>query len=165
MLKIQTIMSDPRFINRMQEIKTAEQDRIYCRHGFEHLLSVARIAYILAQEEGKIKFDSKSSLKEIIYATALLHDIGRFSDYEKTMNHRIAGALLARPILTDAGFDESEVDEMCDAIKMHGTFPEEKNSFAGIIYRADKLSRSCFDCDAYDSCNWSAEKKNDDIEY
>ncbi len=154
MYKIQTIMSDPRFLDRMSEIEVAEKDRIYCRHGFEHLLTVARIAYIIALEE-KLDID-----KEIIYGAALLHDIGRFSELEKQMNHREAGPVIARPILRDAGFTEAEVEEMCVAISSHGAFNGDIHSLAGILYKADKTSRNCFDCKAYGSCNWPADRKN-----
>ena len=51
MHRIDKIIKDERFINRMNEINVAEKDRIFCGHGYDHLMSVARIAYILVLEE------------------------------------------------------------------------------------------------------------------
>ncbi len=43
----------------------------YCRHGLEHLLDVARISYIQVLEDG-LDYD-----ENVLYAAALLHDIGK----------------------------------------------------------------------------------------
>ena len=59
----------------------------------------------------------------------------------------------------------SEIDDILDAIKKHGTPPEDEGCLAGILYRADKLSRLCFSCGSSDSCNWSSDKKNASIKY
>lgn len=152
--RVHAIMADERYKKRMDEIKKAEVSRKYCHHGYDHLLSVARIAYILSLEE---KLGIK---KDVIYGMALLHDIARFSDLEKTSNHRTAGPVLARPILVDAGYTEDEVNDMCEAIELHGTFPDDRYTLAGVLYRADKLSRNCFECEASDTCNWPEDKKN-----
>ena len=110
-------------------------------------------------------FWKKDYMKEILYATALLHDIGRCSKYEETMSHRDAGPIIARPILERCGFSYGEIDDILDAIKKHGTPPEDEGCLAGILYRADKLSRLCFRCDAKGTCDWSEEKKNATIKY
>ena len=52
--RVHAIMADERYIKRMEEIKKAEQSRKYCCHGYDHLLSVARIAYILSLEENLV---------------------------------------------------------------------------------------------------------------
>ena len=46
--------------------------------------------------------------KDIIYATALLHDLGRADQYEKGISHEEAGAILAEEILTDCGYTREE---------------------------------------------------------
>ena len=43
-------------------IEQLEQQRIFCRHGLEHLLDVARIAWILTMED-QLPLD-----KEIVYS-------------------------------------------------------------------------------------------------
>ena len=159
MNKIHAIMADEEYINRMNTIKVGEKTREFCCHGFDHLLSVARLAYILTLEEN-IKLD-----KENIYAAALLHDIGRCSEYDaEGIDHRRSSSIIARPILERVGFDESSVNEICEAISLHGTYPEDKTSFAGVLYRADKMSRNCFDCEAHQICNWPPEKKIEKID-
>ena len=79
-------------------------------------------------------------MKEILYATALLHDIGRCSKYEEEMSHRESGPIIARPILERCDFSYGEIDDILDAIKKHGTPPEDEGCLAGLLYRADKLS-------------------------
>ena len=80
--------------------KEAEKDRIFCKHGIEHLLDVARIAYIENLEQ------NCGVSKEWIYTAALLHDIGRFLQYSKG-NIMKAGAEL-KEILKDCGFKQEE---------------------------------------------------------
>ena len=166
MKRIDAILADERYINSIKNIEEKEVDRIYCRHGYDHLLSVARIAYILYLEmniegmSGDSDLRTDGDIKEMIYAAALLHDIGRYTRYEKTMNHREAGPIVAEPILRSAGFDEAEIQKICSAIRLHGDEPEKYDTLAGILYRADKLSRNCFSCGAYESCNWPESRKN-----
>jgi len=58
---------------------------------------VARISYLMILEK------RLPVSKDIIYATALLHDLGRADQYEKGISHEEAGAILAEEILTDCG--------------------------------------------------------------
>ena len=75
MKQIDQIMAHPLFKEAMCGIEDAEQDRIFCRHGMEHCLDVARILYIMVLER------NLPYRKDMIYATALLHDIGRYEEY------------------------------------------------------------------------------------
>ena len=189
--RVDKIINDPSFIKRINEIEAGETEREFCGHGMDHILSVARISYELylelyidwldnewhhtdmVKDESIVElnddiernFWKKDYMKEILYTTALLHDIGRCSKYEETMSHREAGPIIARPILERCGFSYGEIDDILDAIKKHGTPPEDEGSLAGILYRADKLSRLCFSCDAQGACDWSQEKKNSTIKY
>ena len=191
MKRVDAILTDPSFLKRIDAIEEGEVDRVYCKHGMEHILSVARIAYELYMElyidwldnewhhtdmvkdetinemndDIERNFWNKEYMKEIIYSTALLHDIGRCSKYEETMSHREAGPIIARPILERTGFTYGEIGNICEAIKLHGTVPKDEGSLAGIIYRADKLSRLCFRCPSKDECNWDEEKKNSTLMY
>ncbi len=163
MKKIDKLLWDSEFRNAIDTINTEEINRVYCRHGFEHLLAVARICYILNVEE-KLGHD-----KEMIYAMALLHDIGRVAEYDSNgeVDHRDVGPEYARPILERSGFTEEEIEIICDAILKHGVpaSDDDKGSLADILYRADKLSRNCFDCTAYGVCKWKPEVKNNTIEF
>lgn len=137
------------------EIQRLEEDRIFCRHNPAHYLDVARIAYIENLEK------NIGISKEIIYAAAMLHDIGRHRQYLEGIPHEQAGAALAAQILKDCGFAEPEQKEILSAISEHRA-PETsgKENLQGLIYRADKGSRSCLFCNVLEECNWSTEKKN-----
>jgi uncharacterized protein len=138
----------------MEKTAKAEKERIFCRHDWDHLLAVARIAYIIALEE---QLDLSN---DIIYATALLHDIGKEAQYSRGIPHEIEGALLAEGILRDCGYAEDEISLITDAILHHRVYKEENTQFQKLFYRADKLSRPCKGCRAANQCNWPDEKKN-----
>ena len=48
-----------------------------------------------------------------------------------------------------------------DAIRNHRNkeIAREK-TLRGVLYRADKMSRGCFCCQAEQECDWAVEKKN-----
>ena len=78
------------------------------------------------------------------------------------VSHHRAGAELARDILIRCGYDETDTEAICSAIEQHkgpGDDDSER-SLSNLLYRADKLSRNCFDCVAYDECYWTENKKN-----
>lgn len=155
MERINEILEHPLWKLHTAQLKEAEQDRIFCKHGLEHLLDVARIAYIENLEQ------HCGISKERIYAAALLHDIGRFLQYSKGISHEEAGAELAEEILKDCGFEQEEQKEILSAIASHRNVEtRQEQSLAGLIYRADKQSRICKVCPALSECNWSEDKKN-----
>lgn len=158
--RVDLILENPKYQEYIDKIKQAEEKRIFCLHNMNHFLDVARIAYIINLEE-----DLQIS-KELIYATALLHDIGRFLQYEDGTPHEKASALLAPEILSETGFDGQEQAEILRAIGEHRNREvKEEKSLAGIIYRADKASRACFSCEAESQCDWGANKKNMRVKY
>lgn len=157
--RVDKIISHTLFKRYMAEIKKAETERVFCLHDVNHGLDVARICHILNLEE-KLDFD-----KELIYAMALLHDIGRAAEYVKGVSHHLAGAELAAEILRECDFEDDETAVICEAISNHKTVSEEADtrSLGYLLYRADKLSRNCFDCSAYEQCYWSENLKNKGI--
>ncbi len=160
MKKIDDLLNNSKFKQHMDTFNSAETGRRFCLHDLGHLLDVARICHIINLEEG-LDYN-----KEVIYAMALLHDIGRNSTYEKEMSHHEAGVLLAGEILNEIGFCEDEIGLICDAIRKHKDASHmHKDSLSYILYKADKLSRNCFDCKVYDECYWKEEIKNKSITY
>ena len=158
MKRINDIFEHPTFKEHLKRINDAESDRIYCLHGMEHLLDVARIGYIINMEEG-IGYG-----KEFIYAMALLHDIGRYIEYDLGFSHHQVGAEIALRILQDVGFGFEDRMIIYEAIRNHKKQPaEDKKNLDYILYKADKLSRNCYSCKAYDSCYWEETKKNKSI--
>jgi uncharacterized protein len=148
------IINHPIYQSAMEELNKWESDRTYCKHGLTHQLDVGRIAYIISLEKGLgIK-------KDIIYAIALLHDIGKYLQYEKQLPHNETSATMAEPILKDCGYDQDEIHQIVQAIFHHRKKSMGINQLDKIIYQADKLSRNCFTCREEDSCNWSDDKKN-----
>lgn len=155
MERVNRIIQHETFIRELRKLNRLERDRMYCRHDIDHLLNVARLAYITALEE------ALPIRKDLVYAAALLHDIGRASQYETGMPHDKAGALIAETVLMDCGFDGAECMEILEAISSHCSKNASKDKpLSRILYEADKGSRACFVCKAQDSCNWPMEKKN-----
>ena len=137
--------------------KHAEEERIYCRHGSDHGLTVARIAYIYFLEEYMQNENSKLTEvglnKETIYAAGILHDIGRWVEYEKKEDHASAGARLATPILRDCGFTDLEIEKITIGILEHRLLPNRASSLLGrALALADDWSRDCKNCLSQDSC-------------
>ena len=139
----------------MEKIRTFEKTRVFCCHCIDHLLDVARLAYIEVLE--RKLFVSR----EKVYAAALLHDLGRAEQYEKGIPHDLAGTRLADQILRDCDFSEEDRAEILEAVSGHRKSASgEEKGLPGILYRADKASRQCLFCDAQKDCNWPDEKKN-----
>lgn len=160
MVRVDAILRHSEFRKNLNENSTAEADRCFCRHNMEHFLDVARIAWILNLEE-ELLLD-----KELVYAAALLHDIGKHKQYTEGIPHELASAELAGPILAECGFSEKETAEILQAILCHRRKEISQNkNLTGILYRADKLSRACFACKAEAECNWSTAKKNLEVRY
>ena len=155
MERIDKICNNTLWRSYMEKICELEHDRIFCRHDTSHFLDVARLAYIENLER------NLNISKELIYAAALLHDIGRHLEYLEGIPHDKASAMLAGDILKDCGFDPQEQTEITDAIAQHRN-PEsaKKDDLAGLLYRADKKSRPCMFCKAEKLCNWNSCKKN-----
>lgn len=78
---IEAIRRHPLFQEHYKRLAQAEKDRRFCCHQMEHLLDVARIAYIRNLEAG-LGFS-----KKMIYAAAILHDIGKARQYEEGIPH------------------------------------------------------------------------------
>lgn len=159
MNKVKQILNNDNFKKCMEFISVAEKDRVFCLHDVEHSLAVARIAYIINLE------DNLGLDKELIYAMALLHDIGRYFEYKEKLSHHESGVLIARDILREVGFSESDISLICDAIACHKNKSDETsdNTVRNLLYKADKLSRNCFMCKSYKECYWDADMKNDTV--
>ncbi|MDO5560178.1 MAG: HD domain-containing protein [Oscillospiraceae bacterium] len=157
------IINDPEFIRAMSLINECEKDRVFCGHGIGHLTDTARIGYILILE------NNIPISKDIIYAAAFLHDIGRTSEYKDGTPHNIAGAQLAGDILSRCGYDADEISQITQAILSHRAMTKKSSADADILsdvlHKADKLSRLCCSCSAYELCNWPDNKKNNTIQY
>lgn len=160
MSKINNILNHDLFICSLNKIEELEKQRYFCHHNIEHFLNVSRIAFILNLEE------QLSIPKELIYGVGLLHDIGRYKQYQESVPHEIASAEIAHVILRECGYTQQEIEIMTDAIVHHRNEKiKEEKSLKGILYRADKLSRPCFCCEHGEECDWKNKKKNLSLNY
>lgn len=158
MKRIEQIMKNPLFVENQDRIDELEKTRVYCCHGLNHSLDVARILYIKVLEQG-IEIS-----KDVIYGAALLHDIGRGLEYEKGTGHHKEGARIAQIILQECGYSVTECEQIVKAIAAHKK-NESEDILCKLLYESDKLSRNCFDCQAAGDCYWPEDKKNKGIEY
>ena len=122
MERVNRILRHPDFIRLQEELDRLEADRRFCRHGMQHLIDTARLAYLFALES------SADLPKDVIYAAALLHDIGRAEQYRNGTPHDVAGCAAAEPILAECGFAEEERDMILTAI---GSHRKEKSRVSG----------------------------------
>lgn len=169
MERVNAIRNNEIYQKAMMQNESYERNRSYCQHGFVHQMDVARIAYILILEKG-LKVD-----KEVVYATALLHDIGRYLEYEGKMSHHEASAMIAEEILNLVGYKKEEIELIVETILKHrsqssyninmdnANTSKRNVEFYDIFYQADKLSRNCFQCQESASCNWPEDRKNKGI--
>ena len=153
-----SIIANSEYLALLNSINEYETDRKFCRHGIKHLLDTARIMYIITLEEN-LPYG-----KDIIYAAALLHDIGRYEQYKNGTPHHIAGKRAAEHILPRCGYSADEAEIISKAISEHRTPSDDTDSSLGaLLYKADKLSRMCFCCGVKDECYWDRELKNENI--
>lgn len=161
MKEIEAIRNHPLFREQYESLKQTEKDRRFCCHQMEHLLDVARIAYILNLEQ------HLNIRKEVIYAAAILHDIGKNRQYTEGIPHEKTSAQIGELILGDLPaemFSKEEKRNILQAILGHRRMREEMEPLERLLYTSDKESRKCFDCDAEKECNWNHKKKNFTIE-
>lgn len=160
MERINKILRHELFQRYMEKNRRAEENRRFCRHDMGHFLDVARLAMIFNLQQGL------AIPEELIYGAALLHDIGRWRQYEDGMPHEKASALLAPEILSDCGFTQQETEQILSAISSHRDERiKDERTLNGILYRADKMSRSCFCCEMEKECDWKGSRKNLVLQY
>ncbi len=151
MEKIEKIINSVFFQDCLEKNIIAENERAFCGHHFEHLLTTARLTYILLLEKG-IPFISR----EMAYAAGLLHDIGRWHEYRTGADHAARSAELAEAILLEAGFTGAERLLIQKAIAQHRLKegnPEHRSPLSKALARADSLARTCFRCSSSGQCN------------
>lgn len=152
---INQIINHPKYKDYYSQITSHEKTREFCKHDMVHFLDVARIAYI------KILEDQSDIAKEDIYIVAILHDIGRFLQYQDGEPHEIASSRLCVDILEDVGISTQRIQDYQKAIINHrNVLVKDEVSLSGYLYRGDKASRPCHSCQVEEQCNWLKAKKN-----
>ncbi|EES92310.1 HD domain-containing protein [Clostridium botulinum C] len=157
--RIDKILKHKKYTEYTDKIKKIERNREWCHHDIDHSIDVCRIMYII-NLENKLSFN-----KDVIYACGLLHDVGRWQQYEESIPHEIASANLSEEILKECDFNKDEIFQILKAIKNHRNKENEKESLSELLYKSDKLSRSCFKCSTEKKCYWLKHKKNLKMKY
>ena len=154
MPRVNDILQHKGYEDYCRKNKLAEEQRIYCRHGSDHGVTVARIAYIhLLEEQMGAGLVEARPLKEIVYAAGILHDIGRWVEYQTQEDHALVGSRLAIPILRECGFTDAEIETITLGILEHRRTPEETSTSLGqALARADDWARDCRNCLSRGTC-------------
>ncbi len=154
MERLHRIWVSPLYRDYLSKIEEREKDRLFCKHDFAHGLEVARLSWIFSLEEGVVY------AKDLVYAAAFLHDIGRWMEYDDhTRCHAHASAELAESLLTEAGYSAYEKKLIKDAVREHRQGEEKLYSspLSVFLRKADKYSRLCFQCSFCNLC-YKSEK-------
>ncbi|HPU00725.1 MAG: HD domain-containing protein [Firmicutes bacterium] len=149
MERVNRILRDEEYCSYLEKNRAWEEKRPFCHHDLAHFLAVARLTYLLLLEK-----DCRIISKEVAYGAGLLHDIGRWKEYERGGDHARHSAALAAPILQRAGFHPAEIALITAAIGQHRLdAPEGHRSPLGeALHKADGLARICFSCSARQEC-------------
>lgn len=150
---IKEIINHPLYRDSLNRIKKLEEKRIYCKHDLDHFFSVSRLAYIYVLENN---IDIK---KEDIYIAGLIHDIGRWKEYETGVCHALASSDIGEIIIENIDISSDRKEKILNSIKRHRSKNKLVTELDKAIYYGDKSSRKCFDCDAYNTC----KKRNEEI--
>lgn len=158
---VEALLKNEMYLETVEQIRTAETERIFCRHDFSHLLDVCRIAYIMNLE------NNLGLEKEMIYLCGLLHDIGRAKEYLDGLSHEVAGVEVANCILEQIQCPKHLKEDVLNEIGAHRKKPLDITLVTreSLFYLADKKSRNCFMCQVKKECNWADDKKTKTIEY
>lgn len=158
MERVNAVLMHPLYQSCYRRLERMEENRKFCRHQMTHLLDVARIACIYNMEQN-LGLD-----REVIYAASILHDIGKYMQYEEGIPHEQSGKKIASEILgslpEEYAFSDKEKAMILTAISGHRRLRENPEVLERLLYLSDKASRICFACPAENECDWSAEKKN-----
>lgn len=181
---VDKLLQETDFLQQLQKLEQLEKNRQFCRHGLQHLLDTARIAWIAYLEQQQDVNKSGELEKEMIYLAALLHDMGRIQEYEAGVSHHVASAAFAEKYLAEIGYPAENVEVIVSAVYGHRKHSGEsagntekscgkkqsweveqgiKECLGELLYFADKKSRTCFACEAAETCNWAMEKRNTGI--
>lgn len=149
MARVNQIIENADYVSYMAKIEDLEMERRYCKHGFDHGLNVARIAYAYILERGELILS-----KEGIYAAALLHDIGRWVEYQTGEDHAEVSARLALPLLEMCNFNSESIQIIITGIREHRRHCDGNLTPLGkALAIADNWSRDCRYCTMQQQCH------------
>ena len=149
MTRVNQLLEHEDYISYMEKIDGLEKERLFCKHGFEHGLNVARIAYAYLLEKEELLLT-----KESIYTAAFLHDIGRWVEYQTGEDHAEVSARLALPLLEACQFSSEDIQVILKGIREHRRHRENNLSLLGeALALADDWARDCRHCPVQPLCH------------
>ena len=155
MERYEKIIHDEVYITHVRRCEEFEKDRQFGHHDMAHFLDVARVGMLINLTE------DYGIPKDMIYAAALLHDVGRDVQYADGTPHDEASYAIAKELLKTTEYSTGEQEEILNAILSHRKADiRNEKSLSGLLYRADKESRPCYFCIAEPECNWKSDRKN-----
>lgn len=111
--------------------------------------------------------------RDVVYAAALLHDMGRVVQYETGEPHHEAGQRYARELLGELAdpvrFTAAETEAIACAVGEHrsdgagAAASPAAATLAGLLRASDKAARACWACPARATCAWPPEKMNETL--
>lgn len=157
--RIEVVRKDPFYLDCLSLNGERERDRLFCRHDYRHVVLVSQISCkIIKQTCGLntfIKTEGLNGIKsalEVVYAAGLLHDMGRWLQYDTGEDHALAGSVIAAGVLKRAGFSEREALVITRAIREHRKALPGQSYLGRVLCLADDLSRPCGSCSARLDC-------------
>ena len=156
------LLQHPIYQKRLALLQELEGNRIYCGHDLSHFFAVGRIAETLSKE------NHLPHSNDVLWAAALLHDMGRVEQYQQGISHDKASVAFAREILLSLGWDQADMELVCEAIGSHSKrfavkdrweSRTELRSLAEVLSFADHFSRKCYECKGADSCKWPEKER------
>ena len=157
--RIEKIKIDTFYLECLSLNGDRERDRPFCCHDYQHMLKVSQISYKIINQNSQLDefvkregLSGPRSAREVIYAAGILHDIGRWRQYDTGEDHALAGAGMARAVLERAGFSIIETAIVIRAISEHRCIVPGQSYLGRVMCLADDLSRPCGDCDARLDC-------------
>lgn len=160
MPRLDAIWADEVYQREYRRLEELEQTRVFCRHGIRHLMDTARIMWALNLER------ACGLSHDVVYAAALLHDIGKATQYETGEPHELAGTRIAADILDrlprELALTDEERAAILTAVRGHRRLRDGAEPLERLLYQADKASRACFACppEVRAACTWPDAKKN-----
>lgn len=99
--------------NLKQKVKKYLAD-YFSAHDFYHLLRVKNNAFRIARE---MKYD-----EDILFAGALLHDIGYKNNGDQSQHHHLFGIKIAKVWLRELNFPQEKITDVLEIIRLHDNF-------------------------------------------
>lgn len=107
----------------------AEISSIYTYHNVSHTRAVVHHAALIAEKEGVQRHDM-----ELLLTAAAFHDAGFL---EKSIGHEEVSCTYARQYLPNYGFEQHDIDAICELIMATKIPQTPKNHLAQVLCDAD----------------------------